>query len=116
MHQVREILAQFKQLVLSEFLSYLSKNGIVTKISFTESILNEVEIELIQEISGYPALMQKLWDTFNEVKHLGLHVFQKESNTDGGEVAVSHLLVSQHPLEEPLQMGLRGLKSLTTPG
>lgn len=52
MHQVREILEQFKQLVLSEFLSYLSKIGIVTKISFTESILNEVEIEVIQEISG----------------------------------------------------------------
>lgn len=52
MHQVREILAQFKQLVLSEFLSCLSKNGIVTKISFTGSILNEVEIELIQESGG----------------------------------------------------------------
>lgn len=52
MHQVREILAQFKQLVLSEFLSSLSKIGIITKTSFTESILNEVEIEPIQEISG----------------------------------------------------------------
>lgn len=55
-------------------------------------------------------------DTFNEVEHLRLHVFKKESNTDSGEVAVSHLLVSQHPLEEPLQMGLRGLQALTTPG
>lgn len=60
--------------------------------------------------------MCKCRDTFNEVEHLGLHVFEQEPNADRGEVAVSHLLVSQHPLEEPLQMGLRGLQALTTPG
>lgn len=44
--------------------------------------------------------------TLNKVKHLGLHVFKKDTDTDGGEVAVSNLLVSQHPLEEPLQVSL----------
>lgn len=43
-------------------------------------------------------------------------MFEKQPHTDGGEVAVGHLLVSQHPLEEPLQVGLRGLQALTTPG
>lgn len=60
--------------------------------------------------------MWKCVNTFYEVKRLSLHVFKKEPDTHGGEVAVSHLLVSQHPLEEPLQVGLRGLQALTTPG
>lgn len=55
-------------------------------------------------------------DTFNEVKHLWLHVFKEEPDTDSGEVAISHLLVSEHPLEEPLQVGLRSLEALTTSG
>lgn len=43
-------------------------------------------------------------------------MFKEEPHTYSSEVAVSHLLVSEHPLEEPLQMGLRGLQALTTPG
>lgn len=43
-------------------------------------------------------------------------MLKEEPNADSGEVAVSHLFVSQNPLEEPLQMGLRGLQALTTPG
>lgn len=54
--------------------------------------------------------------TFDEVQHLGLHVLQENPDADGGEVAVSHLLVSKHPLQEPLQVGLRGLQALPTPG
>lgn len=54
--------------------------------------------------------------TFNEVQHLGLHVFQEKADTDSGKVAVSHLLVSQHPLQKPLQVGLGGLQALPTPG
>lgn len=54
--------------------------------------------------------------TLNKVKHLGLHVFKKDTDTDGGEVAVSNLLVSQHPLEEPLQVSLWGLQALPTSG
>lgn len=70
--------------------------------------------------SGF-SLLPASWSTntsitFDEVKHPGLHVLKKEPDTDGGEVAVSYLLVSQHPLEEPLQVGLRGLQALTTPG
>lgn len=42
-------------------------------------------------------------------------MFQKQPNTDGGEVAVSHFFVFQHPLEEPLQMGLCSLQPLTAP-
>lgn len=43
-------------------------------------------------------------------------MFEEEANADGGEVAVCHLLVSQHPLQEPLQVGLRCLQTLAAPG
>lgn len=54
--------------------------------------------------------------TFDEVQHLGLHVLQQNAHAHSGEVAVSHLLVPQHPLQEPLQVGLRRLQALPAPG
>lgn len=54
--------------------------------------------------------------TFNEVQHLGLHVLQQNAHADSGEVAVGHLLVPQHPLQKPLQVGLGGLQALPTAG
>lgn len=65
---------------------------------------------------GLVIVLLKSKDTFNEFKHPQLHVLQKQPNTDCREVAVSHFFVFQHPLEEPLQMGLSRLQSLTTPG
>lgn len=65
---------------------------------------------------GLVFVLLKSKDTFNEFKHPQLHVLQEQPNTDCREVAVSHFFVFQHPLEEPLQMGLSRLQSLTTPG
>lgn len=74
----------------------------------------EPKTQGFQQVFSYSKVNNK--NTFNEVKHFGLHVFEKDANTDSGEVAVSHLLVSEHPLQKPLQMGLGGLQALPTPG
>lgn len=54
-------------------------------------------------------------ETFDEVEHLELHVFQQQSDADGGEVTVGHFFISQYPLQEPLQMSLRRLQALSAP-
>lgn len=69
----------------------------------------------VQSSSAGVSSQVKDKETFNEVKHLGLQMLQKESNTDGGEIAVSHLLVFQHPLQESLHVCLSSLQPLTTP-
>src|SRR4029434_4081881 len=53
--------------------------------------------------------------TADEVEHLGLHVLEQQAYADGGEVAVGHLLVPQHALQQPLQVSLRRLQALATP-
>ncbi len=42
-------------------------------------------------------------------------MFQEQSDTDGGKVAVGHFFISQHSLQESLQMSLRRLQALPAP-
>lgn len=43
-------------------------------------------------------------------------MLQEQPDTDGGEVAVGHLLVPQHALQQPLQVSLHGLQALAAAG
>lgn len=52
--------------------------------------------------------------TLDELPDLLFLALQQQPHADGGEAAAGHLLVPQHPLQQPLQVGLRGLQPLAT--
>lgn len=52
--------------------------------------------------------------TVNEFPDLLLFALKQQPHTDRGEVPIGHLFVPQDPLQQPLQVGLRGLQSLPT--
>lgn len=54
--------------------------------------------------------------TLDELPDLLFFALKQQPHTDGGKVSIGHLLVPQHPLQQPFQVSLRGLQSLSTAG